>query len=541
MNLFLGLLLFIFYISPQTTRAGAREQYLRRVSILLKGVPPKFEETAAVQDLNETQYKKYLEKMILQYFESDLFNEKMRTRILELLQLKIAPRLSPELYYSKSFYIEGANDFLSTQSNNSVLDQYLIDLIKKDKNWNELLTGNNYNINLLDRSSDVELDFYQDVLGSEAQRALAGVITTPRFFERYLSTKSSKNRLLAGAIYKIFLCDDVFVEHKVIDEDRKNLINVSLNHEADEMQSSLQLKQYKNRSESRSCINCHSKVDHLGKAFDESVTRPSSEKIKGSLRYVSAIDGSNIDVRFGSIAEMALAVTRQKEFLTCQVDHFWNWFVGSDAKNFKKAELARYFEHKNRRPKELIKKILIDQYDLYKKRPLEEQTPEAAFANTYYRSMQNFDFYETLRFQFKLSADFIAQCRLQKTDLSSLGLVGAQTGTRTPLRPTMSYYQILYKCTKLLAQLSNPIVQVKFTQKMWENSTSQERRILTTEVINQIFGPHLFSEERLQNIGDRIFSVVEDLLLKQDQKNNLTRAINTIASYVVLTPEFLYL
>ena len=537
-----GLFLFVLYISPQTIRAGAREQYLRRVSILLKGVPPKFEDTEPVQNLNDVQYKKYLEKMISQYFESELFEEKMRIRILELLQLKIAPRLSPELYYTNSFYIEGANAFLSTQANNSVLDQYLIDLVKNDKNWNELLTGNRYSINLLGQSSDAELDFYQDVFESGASAgSLAGVITTPRFFERYLSTRSAKNRLLAGAIYKIFLCDDVFVEHKIIANDRKKLIKVSLNHDPEEMQNLFQLKQNTNKNESRLCMNCHSKLDYLGKAFDQSITRPSLEKIQGSLRYVNPDDGSGVNVHFGSIAQMAQAITKQKRFLTCQVDHFWNWFIGSDVKNIKKVQLARYFDQKNRRPKELIKKILVDHFDFYKLRSSEQQAKEVTFANSYYRSMQNFDFYETLRFQFNLSADFIAQCRLQKIDLSSLGLVGTQTGVRTPLTPTMSYYQILYKCAKQLSQLKNPIVKVKFTQKMWENSSIQERRVLTTEVINKIFGHNLYSEERLQNIGDHIFSVVEKLLLKQGQKNNLTLAVNTIASYVVLTPEFLNL
>ena len=542
--------LVLILSSPLVINAGEKEMYLRRVSLLLRGVPPKFEELESLHSLNNIQFKKYLSEKISEYSDSDLFNEKMRIRMLELLRLKITPGLSPQLFVSTSFFLEASREFLSSESGASVLDQYLIDLFKFNKNWNMLLTGQSYTINLSNGSAQTELDYYQDVVDIKStsnptktiniepvnkpeKQALAGIITTPRFFERYFSTSEDKNRTRAAALFRIFLCDNTQVSQKFIEINRQNLIHLALNIQNTEHNPHSKLI--------KKGETIDSKLDLLGHAFDQSILKPNPEKILGRLSYKTKSGNNIVDIAFENMNQMAQAIVKQKQFLSCQTDHFWNWFVGENVKNVKKNELMRFFDMHNRQPKELIKKILLDNFDSYRSELSKQKFIRPTFKNSFNRSLQNFDFYESLKFQFNLGADFIFQCKLAKFELSSLGLVDPQTGLHSSDKPTIVYYQLLSKCSQQLLKLDRPAVNIKYTQNDWIHSSTLARKKIVSEIIKKILGNNLYSDARMIELTDEIFLILEAVLNKENQSNNLTYAINVISSYVVLTPEFLIL
>lgn len=516
----INLLIFCFLtmlVQIPQAQAGEKELYLRRTSLLLRGVPPKAAEIDSVQNLTSSEYKKFLAAKISEYSNSALFYEKMRVRILELLQLRISPRLSPELYSNTSFILERSNQFLSSQTGESVLDRYLIDLLKNNKNWDELITGYKYTFDLSNPNDRAELDFYQNVVnilpysksdaaitlnpsGDSERKALAGVITTPRFFERYFSNSSDLNRTRAMSIYRLFLCEN----------------------------------------NDPQCVACRQKPDLLGKAFEFSDIRPGIEKVNGRLSYKKQ-NGVVVDIPFKSIGEMAAAITKQSEFASCQVDHFWKWFFGENVHNFKKKNLIDYFNKNNRRPKDLIKKILLDNYDTYREEYAKHLSEAPSFADNFRRSLQNFDFYESLKYQFNLKADFISLCRLERLDLASLGLLDPRTGMRSPEKPNMVYYQLLAKCSAQLTQLDYPVIDVKYSQNIWKLSNQTERKQITSETIKKILGRNLYSNEVINRLADKIFAIVDPLINRADQEKNISFVINSIASYLVLTPEYLYL
>ncbi len=522
MKLFSIISLSFALLFAQISSAGEKELYLRRVSLLLRGVPPKYEEIESLKFLNEDQFKIILAEKITEYSESDLFNEKMRVRILEMLQMKVTPRLSPELLAPSSFLLEASKEFVSSQISSTVLDQFIIDLLKSNKSWDKLLTGTQYTIDPSSASASTELDFYQNA----TPKSLAGIITTPRFFERYFSSNSDKNRTRASAIFKIFLCKNISIRPKSMDNNRPRLLNLALN-----IKSHIAKTSVTNKVSSE-----NTQLDRLGLAFEHSVIRPDPAQVKGYLTYKKG--RGNISIPFLSMNQMAQTITKQQEFLSCQTNHFWNWFVGDDVENTKKTQLMNYFDKSQRQPKVLIKKILLDNFDHFKSEIAKKQI-NPTFGNTYNRTMQNFDFYEAIKFQFKLRPSFLNQCKLTKMELSSLGLVDPQTGLRNPIKPNMTYYQLITACSKQMTLLDFPVIEVAAGPSQWKNYSISEKRNFTLQVIKKILGSQLYSEEITGRLANQIYLIVDDILKNEQHNQDLKFAINTITSYVVLTSEFL--
>lgn len=555
----LQLLLFCIGVT-QVAQAGVREQYLRRVSFLIRGVPPAVEDINSVANLSEDAYKKKLDSKITEYLNSDLYAEKMRLRYLELLRLKISPYYLPVLYQSDNFlqeYIDKMNHIL-VQRGSSVLDNYLIDLFKSDESLNLLLTGTQYSFNEVNKTGLNELDFYQDIFNvdkfsqahlpiklvaktQQQKQSLAGIITTPRFFERYFSSSTNLNRRRAAAVFRVFLCNDISLGVGNVQSEKDHLMAIALNKKA-ESDNSISMNSpamAKTNANDNKCNRCHYSLDPLGKAFEYSLHRLTQEPIEGRLKYEFADSKVKVNVPFKNLNEMGQVIVKQKEFSYCQAQHMWNWFVGKDIENKKLAYWSSYLDQQSRKPKKYIKKLLIENYDLYKKTYAEKAKDLPSFDDTFKRSLQNFDFYQSLQSQFKLDYNFFNKCKLEKYDLSSLGLVDPKTGQHNPINRSLPYFQIIHKCAKGLMDLPSPVVKVDASPKRWGDLKLPEKKELINKIVVNILGQNLYSAEKNKELVENLYLIVDDHLRADKKITTIDQVINVVASYVVLTPEYL--
>lgn len=557
--------LFIcFIIVSSAAQAGNQELYLRRISFLLNGVPPDIKDLDAVSSLSEEKYKEFLRTKIDAYLESDLFAKKMRIRVIELLKMKVTPQLDSELFTISDFFQDDAATYISSNTN-SVLDLFLFDLFKNNQSWDKLLTGNTYKINFNKNDGLTDLDFYQDVVditkikpvnneailkghSKEEQEALAGVLTTPRFFERYFANKRNENRKRSAAIFSIFLCDHMQEEQIFSAQDKKRLIEKSLNilptigiHKNAGKTEGERTQAKKRHGSDPVCMSCHYKLDPLGKVFDLSALRPNLQKVSGRLTYNDKENQELVDMPFSNISTMAHLITRQKKYESCQIKHFWDWFVGDDVElsMTKKNILISYFNKNKRRPKDLIRYLLLENYSLYKNELLLKKAHASTFDNKFSRFIQNFDFYQSLKYQFNLDARFIYECRLQKLDLSSLGLIDPASGARYPPSPNLTYYQLLYKCSSELTRYPRPIVNINYKSSDWATANDKEKKEIILAIIKSILGEHTYSDDKVEKLKEHIFVSIQVVLKQQKMPPNITYVINLAATYIVLSEEYL--
>jgi hypothetical protein len=342
--------------------ADDNQAYLRRASLLIRGVPANFQDLAPVANMNDEQFEKYLDTKMDEYMLSPLFVEKMRIRLLELFQMQVTSLTSPKLFsdsYNVNVNAQGA------------FDNFIQDLVKNNQSWDNLLLGNSYRLDLTQAKN--ELDFFQNVLDVDAayqaegsmnlqalnnnqQNAVAGVLTTPRFYDRFFNTKLNENRKRAAAIFRIFLCDRMQPVLLLSTDDKEQLINKALNQSAAD-QGMQALSNNARHGADPQCKSCHYKLDPLGKAFALSGDHPTAEKISGKLTFKKA-DGSMVNVSFNNIRGLAEAISKQSEYVSCQTQHFWNWFVGEDTPIENKSALEQKFTSLDKKPKEFIKHIL---------------------------------------------------------------------------------------------------------------------------------------------------------------------------------------
>lgn len=552
MPLFLKLVVFIFLFNNFAV-AAERELYLRRVSFLLTGVSPDNTDLSKLKSLSEKEFEDFLSLKIDDYLNTDFFPEKMRQHVLDSLAMKTTPPSGSDLYLASMFEQNDSSSFLPIQKHHSVLDQFLINLFKKNSSWDFLLTGNTYQINADKNDGLADLDFYQDIFDvskvyrqfsgtvliaktdKEAQ-SLAGVLTTPRFFARYTSSEKK-----ARAIFKFFLCvanesaptANSLDQELLLEKTKKILIEKSLNISTNYSSSE--------NSKYAECANCTFDIESLGQAFRYSSRRPYMQKSPGRLKYISAADLKRIDSPFDSIGSMAKLIVQQKDYVGCQVEHFWDWFVGEDIplSQKKKESLISFFNLHSRQPKSLIKHILLKEYSLYKRRLAIYKNNQIFFGNYFYRSLQNFEFYQILKHQFKLTPEFIFSCRPQRSDLLSLGLQDPGSEARYPHFPNLSYYQLLYNCSHKIAFLSEPAIKINFSQADWVNSDDSMKRVILKNIIHAVLGTNIYPDDVVEKMSNDMFPFIKKILISQNRFFDLTYMINLTTSYVVLTKEYL--
>jgi hypothetical protein len=192
---------------------------------------------------------------------------------------------------------------------------------------------------------------------------VAGAITTPRFFERYGNTALNKNRRRAAAIFRIYLCDTMLAAVPSTAGLENQIYDLMFPH--NETMTENQISEMVANSKTdkhgtqKDCMACHYKLDPLGKSLKLSSLVPSQYSSPGSLVYKRK-NSDLVEVKGRGIGDLAKAISQQPEYLQCQVNYFWNWFIGEDIPLTveKKSELIENFERVGRRTNDFVAYIV---------------------------------------------------------------------------------------------------------------------------------------------------------------------------------------
>lgn len=382
MKFFIFFILLFSLLSPSYSSDLRNSEKLRKISFLLRGVPPSIEDFEKLSSLNKNDGNKFISKKIDDYLNSEDFFYKMSQRLDELFRVQINMHKVTD---------SDAYGYYQDVIKNGSLNHLFYDIVSKNLSWDALLKAKEYKIvkevqsfsssgiqdasffeyNSQQNLREIVLKYFElnpekEVYtyrpNSDSQPNIAGAITTNRFFTRYTNTRINKNRRRAAAIFRIFLCDSMTPVVMPSKEENKDLLNLSLsatNSDSNTNNPIIENSEKRHGTDSQ-CMSCHYKLDPMAQTFIGSGAYLNKTPSPGALTYKKE-NGSLINVPVSGLGELGDVITQQEEYLSCQVSHFWNWFVGENIplSEQKKKELAEKFDSLNRKPKDFIKELLL--------------------------------------------------------------------------------------------------------------------------------------------------------------------------------------
>ena len=369
---------------PPKTLLLSDAAYLRKLSLHIRGIPPS---KAEYNQLSEAKNNKGLDDFLIhktkEYLSSNHHIEKMNNRLNEHFRLRTNtyynttdwPILQEELENDEKGefpYITYVQSYLHRNSLNDLFRS----IVRENLSWDQLLLKKNYQIfinktqNNINFGSIDDKSFYYPLAKSQLpptasgfvnlqfnadDARIAGALTTPRFFSRYPNTSVNKNRKRAAAIFRMFLCDSMNtvaldasqneeqILKKVFPERNSIIINASKDRHGNDA----------------ACIKCHYKLDPMGMTFAGSNLSVSPSASRGALVF-KRIDSEKIEIPVDGIGTLAQKITQQPEYVRCQTQLFWNWFVGNDVPISETdfSTLQSKFDHDKRRVNDFIEYLV---------------------------------------------------------------------------------------------------------------------------------------------------------------------------------------
>lgn len=379
----------------QTTRLQDAS-YLRKLSFHVRGLPPVVSE---YQELKLAQASgsvdDFFQKKISDYLSSPQHARKMSFRLEELFRLRTNSRPEPLPSSSSSPAIP--------HGERNALNDLFMRMASGNLSWDTLLTGKSYRLYPL-FSSDFGVlgdrvflralastqmpPVEQDQVSSESQmvpfdlsfdlsdKRLAGALTTARFFSRYTTTQLNKNRRRAAAVFNIFLCDAMSAVVPPPPANPDDLLDKAFPKTStitEEEIKTIATRPDKHGAE-QACAQCHYKLDPMGQIFATSNLILAPKASPGRLVFRDQKRGQLVDRSVQGLGELGQAITEQPAYVDCQIEHFWNWFIGEDRplSEERKQELAREFDRVGRRTNEFIS-VLLKSSEF---RTIDRRTPE---------------------------------------------------------------------------------------------------------------------------------------------------------------------
>lgn len=365
--------------APAATLEDA--SYLRKLSLHVRGTPPAPTEYG---DLRKAQANKttqaFFDAKIQEYFATTGYQTKMTYRLQELFKLRTAVR---------AVGVKPVSDFQQPEYRDA-LSNLFIDIASKNLSWDELLTAKSYRLFPIGKNTFpagvTDFAFLSplfpkqipqppndvtsadkpvapvDIVADPTDVRVAGALTTSRFFNRYTTTELNKNRRRAAAVFNIFLCDPMAAAipdppaspdddldrafpdtTTVTEDDIAKLVAVGDKHGSDV-----------------ACAKCHYKLDPVGQTFMTSTVSLSPLASPGRLTYRDQKTNVLIDVPVNGLGELGQAITKQDQYLRCQVDRFWTWFIGEDREltETRERELINEFNRVGRRTNDFVSVLL---------------------------------------------------------------------------------------------------------------------------------------------------------------------------------------
>lgn len=396
-KIILSFLILIAAVSSSQADTLKGAALLNKVSMALRGVPAPVAEQKAISQLSEAEQKSYLNTKIDEYQKSEMYSEKMTLRLTELFQLRVTPYSSVYLKAVPALELEGFDRY----SKNNAATHLFSELTQNNLSWDTLLTGKSYSISsfvpsmfdpvniigdysFFGKIADLPTTGNGDVLNvddvaaesdlgdrritfQENDLRIAGVLTTGKFFARYGTTGVNKNRRRAAAIFRIFLCDrmNAAIPQMAGIDDATYAMLFPGQQSVDMKMTETEIKAILNKNDSihgnkADCKSCHYKLDPVGKVFNNSGTILSMTPSPGALVFKNS-QGAIVNKPVAGISELAQKITEEPDYVSCQVQHFWNWYIGEDKEltMTKRQELTEAFEKSGRKVNTFVKAMVL--------------------------------------------------------------------------------------------------------------------------------------------------------------------------------------
>lgn len=398
--IFRFILLLLFFLTTQLKAAElSNSQRLRRLSIHLTGTAPLAEEFEELDTSSDKEV--FFQKITEKYMQKSNFVNLMVDNLDALFKLKIN-------YHNNYPNETSSGDLSKDNSMRSLFSQ----IIKNNESWDNLLVKKSFDIGVNTKGSRfikqaiTDLGFYgfvfEDQLGKFTdasnnnsymylykgksktpdivtveskttlqRQSVAGALTTARFFNRFPTTKINKNRKRAAAIFNIFLCDEMKPVILPSSSANSQLLMLSLGRRNGKNIDPTDINELeKKHGEDPGCASCHNKLDPMGKTFSGS-SRILNKPAQGALVYRDA-NNQPVNIPVSGLGELGEAIVEQPAYASCQVNHFWNWFIGKDIplSSKKRAELVVVFNEVGRKPKAFIS-YLVNSSDFYSPQTLD--------------------------------------------------------------------------------------------------------------------------------------------------------------------------
>lgn len=385
------------------------ETYFNKLSKALIGQPPSREDwdrffIAKKKSTLTDFFQNYIDQTVLR----PEFDRKLKFKLDELF------RFIPQLLYASDKISGEQQNFLSSY------DYLANEVIGQNMPWSALLNRKFYKVHPFRITAfRPERSFYSYLNGSlkikndipslwspfdsslngvlefqfdPQDLRLAGVISTPRFLSRYANTALNKNRRRSAAIFRTFLCDTMVAaipKKKPGDDSTDYDVLLPKAHQGvTEEQLRKSMQQTDIHGSSPDCRACHYKLDPMGETLSLSPAPTINEvPSPGALIYQKK-NGSMVHVEVRGLGELGQAITEQTEYIQCQVNHFWTWYVGQDAPRSatRNEQLNKKFIELEGRPKDFVKYLV--QSSEFRQKPI-KLTEEQLLARQVAKSFKN--------------------------------------------------------------------------------------------------------------------------------------------------------
>lgn len=361
------------------------QRILRKASRKLQmGKDPSAADQAQLAELvkangpQSPQVKAFIDSKIMGYVKSPEFKQKMTYHLQTLLRFSTFVKDENGKPITDSQF--GEDDLLGStyeQQMQSGAYGIISDVIDKNAPWDQLLTAKTYKTSdqafLHDPKKSTffdELSFLNEIkpvavsssnnsitFKSDEPR-VGGILSSLMFRARYHAGPSNENRRLAQAVFRSFLCDNLqpsFIPSSSEDEENIKLLQEIIKMLTggtgapppgmiDNMMNANNIK----HGTEASCMSCHYKLDPLGKTFGTPGSNVLPKDPSAGALVFKRLVGQEENTQADGIGTLAKAIVNTPEFYQCQVNHFWNWFIGSEVplSDKRKNDLADIFSGK---------------------------------------------------------------------------------------------------------------------------------------------------------------------------------------------------
>lgn len=388
-SIVLSLMTIAFNPLVHAQKTVSDSYYLRKLSYSLRGGKPSVAEFAALETAKlQNRQAEFFQKKIEEYLRSTEHADRMAYRLTEHFRIR-PPSSGQALLMNKADV-----DAMYADNTNDALTDLFRRLVRDNLPWDYLLTGHEYNLFQKLNPTSSDLDFLSPILpqtsidkansmqssmdGKWSNQSvavrfapndprIAGAITTSRFINRYNGTNVNKNRKRAAAVFRIFMCDDLspVIPSPEGAEKKSSLLPSAfddLDHTAvteQQLVDAMTVSDEQRHGSDKLCAACHYKLDPMGLTFRNLGVVMNPDPAPGRLTLTQT-SGKLFDEPVSGLGELGAKITQQPDYLGCQVQWFWNEFIGRDVPLSppRKQALTEAFNKVNRKTVDFVRLLV---------------------------------------------------------------------------------------------------------------------------------------------------------------------------------------